>query len=232
MVHLYLMPNWFLGYDVALHLAFAAITLMVSIFAFRIYRLSGQRQPRLFATAFFFVSMAYLFNTLMHFLMLSKLNDNVCSAFKLASVVALELIGSYLYMALFGIGLVTLAYMTFRVKSVKAYSLLIIFFFIPFFFTTEPLQLYHFLSSVLLLYVITHYLVNFLSKKKLNALLMLAAFTFLLFGNIHFMFSITEGEGYYVIAHLIELIAYLLILSNLILVQRHEQKKRPASNRT
>lgn len=232
MVHLYLMPGWFLGYDVALHLAFAAITLIVSIFAFRIYRLSGQRQPRLFATAFFFVSMAYLFNTILHFLMLSKLNDNVCSAFKLASVAALELIGTYFYIALFGIGLITLAYMTLGVKSSKAYSLLIMFFFTPFFFTIEPLHLYHLLSSVLLIYVIIHYLVNFLSKKKTNALLMLAAFAFLLFGNIHFLLSITESEGYYVIAHLLELIAYLLILSNLMMVQRHEQKKRPTSNRT
>jgi hypothetical protein len=226
------MPGWFLGYDVALHLAFAIITLIVSIFAFKIYRLSGQRQPRLFATAFFFVSMAYLLNAMLHFLMLSKLNDNVCSAFKLASAAMLELMGTYFYIALFSIGLITLAYMTLRVRSAKAYSLLIIIVLISFFFTTEPLQLYHLLSSILIVYIIIHYLINFLSKKKTNALLMLAAFALLLFGNIHFLFSITESERYYVIAHLFELMAYLFILSNLILVQRHEQKTRPASNRS
>jgi hypothetical protein len=226
------MPGWFLGYDVALHLAFAIITLIVSIFAFKIYRLSGQRQPKLFATAFFFISMAYLLNAIMHFLMLSKLNDNVCSAFKIASVALLELIGAYFYIVLFSTGLVTLAYMTLRVRSAKVYSLLLITVLISFFFTPEPLNLYHLLSSLLLVYIIIHYLINFLSKRKTNALLMLAAFALLFLGNFHFIFSITESEGYYVIAHFFDLIAYLLILLNLILVQRHEQKARPTSNRT
>ena len=231
MAHLYLMPGWFLGYDIVLHLLFAIVTLIVSIFAFRVYRLSAQRQPKFFATAFLFISMAYLVNAIMHFFIISKLNENVCSAFKLASVAVLELIGAYFYIVLFSIGLVTLTYMTLRVRSAKVYYLLLITVLISFLFTTEPLQLYHLLSSLLLVYIIIHYLINFLSKKKINALLMLAAFALLLLGNFHFIFSITGGEEYYVIAHFFDLIAYLLILLNLILVQRHEQKARPTSNR-
>jgi hypothetical protein len=66
----------------------------------------------------------------------------------------------------------------------------------------------------------------FIRKKKYNALLMLVAFAFLLISNVHFVFSALNNEANYIISHAIELTAYLLILVNLILVRKNEQKKK------
>jgi hypothetical protein len=230
MVHLYLMPAWFLGYDITLHLVFAIITLIVSAFAFRIYRLSAQRQPRLFATAFFFISMAYFMSALLNFLLLTRLNENVCIALKVASASALTMIGTYIYLLLFSIGLITLTYMTLRVRSAKIYFLLTITALVSILMSAEPVPLYHLISSVMLVYIIIHYAFDYSNKKKPNAMLMLAAFALLLLGNVHLIFPITGSPAYYVFAHCLELIAYAFILINLILVQRHEKKARQTSN--
>ena len=232
MVHLYLIPSWFLGYDIGLELVFAIITLIVSIFAFKVYKLSEQRQPKLFSTAFLFISMAYFCKAFLNFLVLSKLNENISVALKIASVSTLNFIGVYFYIILLSIGLVTLAYMTFRVRNAKIYSLLLIIAVMYLFFTSNPLLPYHIISSILLVYIFIHYLFNYIGKKRINTMLVLIAFGLLLFGNIHFMFSVVSqefsflnSELYYVIAHFLELVAYLLILTNLILIIKNEHKK-------
>nr|MCK4929463.1 hypothetical protein [Nanoarchaeota archaeon] len=217
MVHLPIVPEWFLGYDIILELAFAIITLIVSIYAFKIYKLSGQRQSKFFGIAFLFISIAYFIQSFLNFVILSKLNENICRGLKIASVNFLNSIGIYAYIIFFGIGLITLTYMTLRIKSAKIYSLLLIIILLSFLSSSNTLYLFYLLSSVLLIYIFIHYLMNYLKNKQAKTLLVLVAFAFLLFGSIHFIFSVNHGL-YYVIGHFLELIAYLFILINLILV--------------
>jgi len=229
MVHLYFMPNWFVGYNILLHIIFCIITLLVSLFAFRVHKMSGQRQPKLFSIAFLFVSLAFFIESIMNLLILAELNEHVTLVLEdITSIALFNFIINYAHIILFSIGLVTLAYMTFRVRSAKIYSLLLIITLVPLFFTSNPLYLYYLTSSILLIYILAHYLINYLGKKQTRTLLVLFAFLLLLFGNIQVFFSISNHEIYYVIGHFIELIAYLLILMNLMLVLKHEQKARPA----
>ena len=217
MANIYLVPKWFFGYDVILELAFAVITLIVSIYAFKIYKLSGQRQSKLFGIAFLFISVSYFIQSFLNFTIISKLNQNICTILKINSVNVLNSIGLYAYSLFFIAGLITLAYMTLGVKSAKIYSLSIIVIISSLLLTSNELYLFYFLSSVLLAYIFAHYFVNYLNNKKLNTLLVLIAFAFLLFGNIHFIFSVNHGL-YYAIGHFLELVAYMLILVNLVLV--------------
>lgn len=217
MANIYLVPKWFFGYDVILELAFAVITLIVGIYAFKIYKLSGQGQSKLFGIAFLFISVSYFIQSFLNFAIISKIDENICAALKINSVNVLNSIGLYAYALFFITGLLTLAYMTLGVKSAKIYSLSIIIIILSLLFTPNELYLFYFLSSVLLAYIFAHYFVNYLNNKKLNTLLVLIAFAFLLFGNIHFIFSVNHSM-YYVIGHFLELIAYMLILVNLVLV--------------
>jgi hypothetical protein len=232
MVHFYLVPNWFLGYDVGLEIVFALITLLVSIYAFRISKMSGQRSARLFATSFFFISMAYFLKAVFNFLIISRLNENISLALKIASVNTINLIALNFHVVLFSIGLITLIYMTFRVKSARVYSFLLITTLIFMFLAGSPIFAYHLLTSVFLIYIFIHYLLCYLNKKRINNLLMIVAFIFLLFGNIQFIFSISNNEIFYVVAHCLEFLAYLLVLVNLMLVRKNGEKKRQASDRS
>lgn len=204
-----LVPKWFFGYDIALELALAVITLIVSLYAFKIYKLSEQRQSKLFGIAFLFFSISYFIQSFL----------NICRIIKINNINIVNSIGVYTHINFFIIGLVTLTYMTLKIKSMKTYSLLLITMLLSLLFSANKIYLFYLLSSILLIYIIIHYFINYLKNKKPKALLVLIAFAFLLFGNIHFIFSINYGL-YYVIGHFLELIAYLLILIDLILVVR------------
>jgi hypothetical protein len=232
MVHLYLVPAWFLGYDIVLQVIFALITLAVGIFALRISKISSQRSVKLFGISFLLISIAYFIKAFLNFMIMSRLNENISLALKVISVNVLNLIALNIHVVLFSIGLITLAYMTFRVKSAKIYTLSLILVLVAIFFAADTLTVYYIISSILLIYIFLHYLINYLNKKKINTLLVMIAFALLLFGNIHFIFSLENSTIYYVIGHFLELSAYTLILINLILVRKNEQKTRQASNRT
>ena len=206
--------------------------MLVSVFSFRIYKLSGQRSSRLFAFSFLCFSLAYFIESFMNSLILFKITQDISIGLKIFSINIINLIILNFHLILFTIGLVTLAYMTFRIRSQKTYSLLLILSLISLFLASDPLQFYYIIAIVLLIYISLYYLLNYLDKKKINNLFMLMAFILLSIGNIPIFFSILNHETYYVVGHFVELIAYLFILANLIMVQRHEQKARPTSNRT
>jgi len=217
MANLYLIPRWFFGYDVFLELAFALITLIVSYYAYKIYRLSGQYQSKLFSIAFSFFSISYFIQSLLNFAIISKLGENICSAIKLQNITTLNLYGIYIHTIFSVIGLVTLAYMTLKTKSLKIYSMILLISLLTLILSLNKIYLFYVLSSFLLVYIVLHYLVNFLENKQINTLLVLIAFLLLLFGHIHFIFAINH-ELFYILGHFLELTAYLLILINLIMV--------------
>jgi len=78
MPHIYLVPQWFFGYDSILELAFAIVTLLVGVYAFKIYKISGQRQLRLFGTAFMSFSLAYFVISYLNFCVISELKGDLC----------------------------------------------------------------------------------------------------------------------------------------------------------
>lgn len=219
MVYLYLVPKWFFGYDVLFELAFALITLFVSFYAFRVYKLSEQNQSKLFGISFLFISISYFVQAFLNFAIISKLNEDIRLVLKINTINTLVGMEIYAHMIFVAAGLITLAYMTLKVKSAKLYSLLLVTILLSLFFSSNKLYMFYLLSSILLIYIFIHYLVNYFNKKKIKTLLVVIAFAFLLFGKIHFMFSVNH-EVYYAIGHFLELIAYLLILINLVLVLR------------
>jgi len=225
MQYIYNITNWFFGIDVIFELFFAITTLAVCLYAFKIYNLSKQGHPKLLAYAFLFFSLSYFIESITNFAIISKLNQNICTILKIKSVYALNLTGIYLHILLFTIGLVTLTYMILNIKDKKAYSLLLI---ISIFFvlsSTNKIYAFYLLSTILLIYISSHYLTNYIRNKQIKTLLVLIAFIFLLLGNAHFMFAVNHVP-FYIIGHFLELAAYLLILLNLILVFKNGKKKK------
>jgi hypothetical protein len=220
MSHPFLIPAWFFNYVILFDLAFAIITFIVGLFAFKIYKLSNQKQSKLFGIAFIFISIHYFIQSFLNYSIISKLNENICNFMKLESVNYFNTLGTYSHMILLMIGLITLVYMTLKIKSPEVYSLFLIISFIPILFASNKLFLFYALSSLFLIYISIHYLKNYINNKQPKTLLVLIAFLFLLFGSIHFIFSV-DHSTYYIIGHFLELIAYILILINLILVLKN-----------
>lgn len=224
MANLYIIPSWFFGYqsfsyDAILELIFAIITLIVSIYAFKVYRLSQERQSKLFGIAFSFISASYFIWSIINFNILERIEHSIPTYVNISNINNLITIGVYIHILLFITGLTTLAYMTLKIKSPKMYSLLLIITLVSLSFNSNVIFLFYLLSSILLIYIVLHYLTNYINHKQARTLLVLIAFILILFSTIHFIFSVNHAL-YYIIGHFIELIAYLLILTNLILVTK------------
>lgn len=217
MANLFLIPQWFFAYGIIFEIAFAIIALTVSVYAFKVYKLSNQKPSKYFAIGFLFISINYFLQSFLNILISSKLASNICGFMKIQGINTLNLYGIYLHMFFFVIGLITLAYMTLKLESKKTYFLLIIIALLSIVFAADKVYMFYIIASVLLIFIAWHYLENYLKNKQFKTLIILIAFLFLLFGNLHFIFAVNHGL-YYVVGHFLELVAYVLILINLLWV--------------
>ena len=144
-----------------------------------------------------------------------------CSMPSMTAVHSLSNFGIYDHMILFITGLVTLAYMTLKIKNISAYALFLAAILAVLLLSSNKLYFFYALSSILLIYISFYYLGNYLKSRKMSTLIVFTAFLFLLFGKTHFIFSIDHGT-FYVAGHLLEFVAYTLILINLINVIRRK----------
>jgi len=225
MAHIFSVPNWFFGYDAILELFFAVITLAVALYAFKVYKLSNQEQPKLFGLAFLAFSISYFIQSILNYLIITEAAQAVCEVVKIQSVALFNAIGIYIHMFFFIIGLVTLAYMTLKINSPKTYLILLASFLLSFFVVANKIPWFYMVSSLLLVFISLHYLFNFIKNKQTKTFLVFLAFLLLLFGHLHFIFSLNHVI-YYAMGHFLELVAYILILINLVLVLKNGKKKK------
>ena len=212
-----IIPRWFFGINIGLELLFAVISLLVSTYSFKDYKLSGQRQPKLFGISFLFISVAYFIQSLLNFALISKLTESVCMMAKMSAIHNLNITGIYAHILFFTAGLITLTYMTLKLKDNRIYILFFMLVFLALFASANKLYLFYLLSSILLIHICYYYFRSYLNTRQVRILIVFIAFVFLLFGRIHFIFALNHGT-YYVIGHFLELIAYGLILANLLIV--------------
>lgn len=212
----YLAPSWFYGYDVILELLFAVITLVVALFAFRVYKKTDQRPVRLFGISFLLISISYIIQSIFNFLIISEMNRQICTMIKLNSIAFFNLLGIYTHMLFMTLGLVILIVMTCKAKK-RILWLLLLISILGIFFSSNSLYMFFLFSTIYLAFISFHFIKNYLNKKKTNSLLIALAFLFLLFGNFHFIISVDHAL-FYAIGHILELAAYMLIATNLYLV--------------
>jgi len=213
-----IVPHWFAGYNALLEMTFFVITLLVGAYALKVHRLSGQRQSRLFGISFLLISAAYLVQSILNFAASYPMAEG-CSMQSMVAFHSLGTFAVYAHMVLFMTGLVTLAYMTLKIRDFGAYALFLSAMLAVLLLSANKLYFFYVLSSILLVYVSFYYLRNYLKGRKMSALIVFVAFLFLLFGKIHFIFS-TDHGAFYVGGHLLEFVAYTLILTNLVNVVR------------
>jgi hypothetical protein len=208
-------PEWFFIYGLIFGLVFAVITLVVSLYSFRVYRLSGQRQSKLFGTAFLLFSISYFIEFFLNLSIFSKLNEEIISLIDFQNIITLNNLSIVAHMLFFALGLVTLFYMILNVKNKWIYSGLMFLSILFLLFSANKIWFFFILSSFLLIIISVYYLEHSIKHSNKRSVLMVIAFFFLLISHIHFIFSVTQ-EFEYVLGSFFELAAYILILINLI----------------
>ncbi|MBS3167870.1 hypothetical protein J4216_01980 [Candidatus Woesearchaeota archaeon] len=217
MISLYTIPLWFLNYTIILGLVFTIITLLVGLYSIKIYKLSMQKQSKIFGVGFLFIAFSYFIKTLMLLIPFSKLH--IERIIDVSTFSAWTSLGAYLHILFFLTGLITILYATLNVNNFRLFSLILALTIIPLTLSTLKLQAFHILASILLIYITGHYLMCYLSYGTKKNILVFLAFLSLLFVNIDLIFSQHSGI-YYVLGDLLSFIAYGLILIKLILITK------------
>jgi len=225
MAYVFTSPGWFFGYDVVLELLFAVVTLLVCFYAWKIYKVTGERNIRLFSLAFLFVSLSYIIQSILNFVILDKLDDDITTLINLNSVYLLNLFGIYMHAILFLIGMLLLAYIALRIYSFRTFILLSILVFSSLYFSPYKTFTLYLLSTVLLGFIVSYYLTNYWNNRKATTLLVAIAMMFLFVSYLFFIFAI-DNATYYVVGHLLELSAYVLVLANLLVVLRFGRRQK------
>jgi hypothetical protein len=219
MATLYLYPSWFFGYSIILEVLFAIISLAVAIFAFRLYRLSDQKESKLFGVSFLMISISYALQSFFNFLIVSNLNADVCRAVNVSSIILFNMLGLYTYQVFMISGLAVLLFMTFRAQNNIPLFAVLSLTLANIATSSNPFSTFYLVASICLVFITMFYVRNYLEKKNFRRFLVAVAFTLLLVAKSHLFFSVSH-QVYYLIAHVLELLAYGLILWNFYLVRK------------
>jgi len=188
--------GWVFAYDAIFEILFALITLGIGFFSFKIYRFSKQRQLKNFGLSFLSISISFFILALLNFGIVDFLGF-----LKLESIGILRAILAF-HMGFYIIGIITLAYMTLKLKSDTTYYILILITFLAIIAATHKLYLFYSIASVLLGYVFAYYLINYKRKKRLRNLSVMIGFGFLFLANVSLIFSV-GNSSYYIVGHVL-----------------------------
>jgi len=217
MVDISSVSGWFFGYDALFEFVFALITLAVSIYSFKIHRLSNQKESRTFGIAFLFISISYFIQSLLNAAIFFELNEEVINIIEFHQIITMNNFSIFVHMVLFTFGLITLIYMILGGKNRLMYLISLVIAFLFIFQSANKMSFFYVLSSLLLVFISTHYVTNYIEHKEKKSRIVMVAFIFLLIGHIQFIF-IPHNTLYYILGHFLEFIAYILILINLLMV--------------
>ena len=225
---IYVVPNWFYGYDIAFEVFFALTTLFVAWYAWKIYKLSEQKESKIFATSFLFISLSYFFWAFLNMFVISQIKGG----FRELNMSNVLLLGTFLIYAniiFFISGIALLAYTALKTESQITLYMILAIAYAAIILSSNKFMATYVLASVLLLFVIIHYFNEYRKNKNKITEAILLAFVLLFIGNTEFIFA-QQNYFNYIICHALELIAYIIILRSLITIVKHGEKKKPARN--
>lgn len=214
MALLYLVPKWFFGFDVFLELVFALVTLGVSLYSFRIYYLSGQRECKVFGAGFLLISFAYLVWSGLNLFIASRFADGA-RKLSFEQITHLGSLGVYAYVLFFIWGIATLAYMTLGTRKQMTYVLIATLSALAIVFSAYKALAFYFVSSFLLLFVVMYYVQVYRQTRRNSNFFVLIAFVLLFLGTVDFIFAALNNL-HYVIGHILYLVGYGFILISFI----------------
>lgn len=217
MVNLSSVSGWFFGYDALFEFAFALITLAVCLYSFKIYKISDKKSSKIFGVAFLLISISYFIQSFINASIFFELNEGFLSFIEFQNLITMNDFSLFAHMVLFSFGLITIIYMILKGKNKLLYSISLVVTFLFIILSADKISFFYILSSLLLVFILTHYISNYIKNKDSKSFMVMVAFVFLLIGHIQFIF-ISKNVLYYILGHFLELAAYLLILINLLRV--------------
>lgn len=220
----YLVPKWFLISSLFMEIFVILVSLGISFISLKIYSICREREPKLFGFGFLLISLSFIFWFLLNFLLLV----NMKLSSPAVDISRINQIGVFLFMSYFFffiLGLTLLAYNTLRARNRRGYAFIALLSFLAVILAAERVKAFYIISGVLFFSLTLHYLFNYIAKRNIKKLINFIAFFLLVISRVGLYMS-GVSYLYYVSGHIIEFIAYFLLLLNLLSMMKNEQKKK------
>lgn len=227
MVHATLIPEWFIEYGILLEAFVFIVTAFVAYYSYKVYKLTKMRNVRFVSVAFVLFAVSFLVLLLTNIFYLLKMHThmfdymgNICPTLALYP-------GIVMHMAIYMLGLVTLAHAIFGGKDHKIYGLFAVVTIIALLAAMNTIIMFNIISTAILLVLAYFTIIKYLKDKGRMHLLFFLFVVLLLLGKIPFLFSANHSTCT-VFDHMVVLIAHLLLFGVLLLVMKNGFKKRQA----
>jgi len=224
MVQLYLIPEWFVNISILMELIVTLVAFGIAFVSWRVYRITNERDIQLFSLGFLSIAISYLLWSLLNWIMLKHVELNI----EALRVSRIEILGATLlisYFALFVIGWVTLNYATFKSKGIRNYVLLVGLALLTIYLSANKATAFYIATIFLSMIMMAHYYLEYFRKKNVRRLLTFFSFLLIFISRAELFFS-SQSYAHYIAGHSIEMVGYIILLVNLIIVMKNGQEKK------
>ncbi len=218
-------PQWFAGIDSGIEFLSLVVALMVSWYGYKIYRLSGERKYKHFASAFLLAGIAYVFKIISQITLYEKelvrqrIGPFLVSRTVLEPVSWLHTYSYVIFGLLILFSLLLLLIVTLRINDRPTLILLTYFMIVVTLASIKAQVLLHITLALMAALLVFHFYTNYAKNKARQALFVTLAFLGILLSHIVMIFMVYD-PNIYVAGEALQLTGFLLLMYAFILVRK------------
>lgn len=206
----------FYSIDLTFGIVSAFVAFFIAGYALRGHLLTKDRTSLFFSSAFFLIAFGLLARAMFDYLVKFEITYNPRFV-ALYGMTTLQAALLTLSIFLVTSGYVFLIALFFKIRSRRVVALLIVLVALLIITTSNSYLTAHAIPAVLLFFVLLHTTENFLKSRTMNTFLVFASFVILFAAELLFLL-ILKSISFYFVGSTLRVLAYLLLLANMLLV--------------
>ncbi|MBI2660420.1 hypothetical protein HYX07_04620 [Candidatus Woesearchaeota archaeon] len=229
MVQVVFSPKWFWGKDIFIDSIALLVLLSIAIFATKYYWIKKSRNYLYLALSFYLIALSFFSKILINFTIYYQvLHTQIIGSMtytqtilKSSEIFAVSGLFFYRFFTLLGLFML---YSIYEKQSKANIILMVYFILISIFFSKEEYYLFYLTSLILLGIISNRYYQNYRKNKSKASGMLAASFSIITLSQVFFMLvSITKH--FYVAGEIMQLIGYTVLLTAFITVLKHGREK-------
>jgi len=208
-------PVWFFGYDSICELISMFITFFIGVYAYRIFKLSGQRKYKFLYLSFILLGIAFLAKSITNWIIYKEWVTQQLYVGKVIQLYALYNLGYLIHVVLALSAYMLLVLLLWDVRDRRVISLSFIFVIMMTILTEQVFASFHIISFILLGFICAEFWKNARKTKKKSSYFVFAGFAVLMLSQLVFVF-INRLPAFYVAGEIVQLAGYVLLLITLL----------------
>lgn len=228
-------PDWFLGSDVSIEIFSFLILFIISILAFRNYKLSEKKSTLHLGLGFLFIAIAGFASVIAKFPIYYDFGIVKEIGNAVVNYDIVRTVDVFYYICFFFSRFFTLLglYVLYKLplERISGEFFLYVYFITIISMLSQPFYfVHHFTALILLVFIINKYSKIYLKERARNTKTLVVAFVLLAFGQWIFLFS--KLSAIYVLGQLVQLAGYITLLMLIIKIIQDGKKEKQGGNRS